>query len=798
MASISGSSKHSVQMIASLVNDWRRSDAQSAIEELIASVGKDELLLLSPELLKIINSGFEKKRKRHLSQLLEYAMSSPGKNEDKALQLSEESKRHVTRYSDLLQNLQEQHIFQWTTFYTDVISFIVKDLFSFCKENTGWQRSLESVSALFADHAKEISKRGVDYSMSNGLPLQIVHSKSMGGFQKFLLIGIQAYIKQRDVVSNALEAKLIWDINSCIISGIVNGYAETLGWGLILNNSSWLHALGFLSGTDAANLLHKPASNGHGVELFSTLVPALTAFELIASTAPGSDFFLPRFSRIIPGAPLALEITATTALGAYPQEITVACFFDDVINEHWDLKRADSMSTMASIVCLNNEMQEWVTQGEFLNLVDVTEVGHNLDHCQQLAAIIKSRIIQQVNNNIEANQDRYLVRNYAKDFPLEDPNHRQMYMVDRYSVKKLLEKVSKNTGLHLWCSVRRSGKTTAALNLGENAGRAVVVFQTMDHTPHSPQYTIFENRIRIALTIGAPLASDFFEGVINECLFSTADSSTATGKKIFILDEYESFFGLVAAMTKRDPDLRYLVSQPLLSQMVSFSTTNLIIFMGQRPDAHYVLSAQNQLSPLVKQFDFPLFEHIPSELDSEFTELIRRVLSSKIKFDHSFVEAVYDETSGHPFLTVNLLVDLCDWLIENKVVESNLEITAMQFAIFVQQRLTPSAIITGAYYSFFVTMLSEYLSEDSREHEPWLYSIAMVLKLIATRHPKILQCSLIRYKEIADIASAGLSISRDQLLSSAAKANFLKSENGSVMPAIRLMGRLASCATPRI
>ena len=36
-----------------------------------------------------------------------------------------------------------------------------------------------------------------------------------------------------------------------------------------------------------------------------------------------------------------------------------------------------------------------------------------------------------------------------------------------------------------------------------------------------------------------------------------------------------------------------MVALPLLSQMVDFATRNLLIFMGQRPDAYLILSAQS-------------------------------------------------------------------------------------------------------------------------------------------------------------------------------------------------------------
>ena len=97
---------------------------------------------------------------------------------------------------------------------------------------------------------------------------------------------------------------------------------------------------------------------------------------------------------------------------------------------------------------------------------------------------------------------------------------------------------------------------------------------------------------------------------------------------------------------------------PCLSQMVAFSTSNLLVFLGQRPDAHAILMSQNQLSPLVRQDSFPLFEHTDGSTTSEFAQFLEKVLSG-LSMSAGFINSVYAETSGHPYLTVNLMTDFC-------------------------------------------------------------------------------------------------------------------------------------------
>lgn len=790
MASISGSSRHSIQIASKFIKAWNRSEAEKVLGRLIRSIDVDELELLSSELRKIIEEGFEKKRKRSLLALLDGRtdMLVAG-NVDSVDSVLTPEELALESYKEMLEKLKEHHIFQWATHYNDVMSFVFKDLCNISKASN--QSQFDVVSNIFYDHAKEICSRGTEFSSKNGLEPQIVKSKALGGFLKFLLLAIQLYLRQREKAFTVGEVRIAWAVCSSILKGIVKGYAAVLGWKTLLENNAWIHALGFLKGSDASALLKGAADSVGKTQCFSTIAPMLMAFELVADKTQDIGFLTPSISRVVSSAPPFLEVTMTPALGVNTHEVVVSCFFNDDVFGRWDLDQALSSNPAVCIACLDKLVSEWVLQNEKNEVLDVSDVKGDITHAHDTAAVIASRIEDQLTASVAKSRQGSLTRNYAKDFPLEDPNHRQMYMVERYTVKQLLESVASKTGIHLWCSVRRSGKTTAALNFGDKSNNSLVIFQTMDNMRHQPQYTIFAERIESALRDGSPIPRDFFEKLVSECQMSTAYGDEDEAKRIFIIDEYESLFGKIGAMSRRDEDLRHLVCLPLLSQMVSFATKNLIIFMGQRPDAHYVLSAQNQLSPLVQQLDFPLFAHQQGAPDSEFVELLKRVLSQKLKFETSFADAVYEETSGHPFLTVNVLIDLCDWLIENYAPESEVELNGVQFERFTQQRLTHHALRDSKYYGFFRNMLSEYLGEDARYTDPWLYCVAHVLRQISKQHPIALKCTMVKYRQIADEAAYGLSISRDQLLANAVMANFLKVEKGNVKPGIKLMARIA-------
>ncbi len=232
--------------------------------------------------------------------------------------------------------------------------------------------------------------------------------------------------------------------------------------------------------------------------------------------------------------------------------------------------------------------------------------------------------------------------------------------------------------------------------------------------------------------------------------------------------------------------------------MVGFGVSNLLIFLGQRPDAHYIVMAQNQLSPLVKQDKFPLFEHHSGGFDTEFGRFIQRVLSEKLPFTANFLDAVYSETSGHPYLTVNVLVDFCQWLIEINTPADGISVDARLFDEFVKQRLSHAALQRSPDYTFFQRMLSEYLSELGRRREPWLHAVASVLQRIGTDHPKAFLCPLPKYRQLAEDVAAAAGLTPEQLLVGAIMANFVYNAGGHVSPAIRMIGRLAATVQPEI
>lgn len=355
-----------------------------------------------------------------------------------------------------------------------------------------------------------------------------------------------------------------------------------------------------------------------------------------------------------------------------------------------------------------------------------------------------------------------------------------------------MQSFERRNGVRLWCSVRRSGKTTAcASDLGSTSSQSVVVAQTCDSTGQMPDGGAFYREITQALSNGDRLDEDFVSRTVARCLPASTDT-----RVVLVLDEYETLFGDLRTSMLRDPGIRYTVVQPLLNQLVAFTRDNLLIFVGQRPSAHWILTDQNQLSPVVMQDPFPLFSHDSAATSvGEFHQLVQKMMSSHVDLHPGFVDLVYGETGGHPFLTGKLLVSFWEWLIENQRPRSCLApVTPELFLEFMALCLRHKAIAYNRHYEMFQKAAADHLSPLGREQEPWLHSVYSAMRTIVLSSPETFSLPLDQFITLAERTSVGTS--PEDLLSTATRANFLMLDSGMVRPRIRLLGRIAAAVRP--
>lgn len=812
MAAISAQTRQSLTAVSGLIEANLVQNASSQLKDLIRTLSPQELVLASHDIRHQIER-FQKQRRRDLLQEFEGRLGKvakdPVKEEDgktvrSPLSPAATNKPLSARVHAMLRDLADNHIFKWAPNYRDALQFIVDSALEDLLDSGAIESEISSISNHFAAHSKEIFGRGYVFQIRRGLTPTVAEIKSVSGLQAFLDLAVSIYLERRQAVASVADAGILWGTTSAVLAGVVGGYGaaefgSTSGWQLLSKNPrSWVPPMGFCRGTELMAFFDDFPSTHRDEELHRALGGTALAIERLAHKFYGDDVLLPRLSRMSVQGPARLDITLAAKRGTLRQDLLVTCFWHGKLQSNQPITAAKALRAAVVVAALDDRVETWVERERVRGVVNTAGHAAESQQVHQLSELIFACIQDQEIRDDGYGAPTVMTHNFAGDFPLDDPDFRRQFMVQRHSVKLLLQEFDGSTGIHLWCSVRRSGKTTAAQELADSSGASVVVAQTMDRVPRLPLQNIFATRVREAFEASAELPDDFFVRVVRECALAATATDASDRRIVFIIDEYESLFGLIDAYSRNDRALKVMVALPLLSQMVDFATRNLLIFMGQRPDAYLVLSAQNQLSPLVRQLSFPLFEHVDGAPDTEFSQLLAYVLGEKLPFDTSFAAAVYDETSGHPYLTVNLMVDFCDWLIGNRYRLGANALTGQQFADFAKDRLAAAALKRSPHYEFFHGQLAEYLSEQAREDEPWLCAIANILRALATKHPRNFTCSFTSYEQWAAPIGAAVRMGAARLLTTGGQANFLRDKDGQVSPGVRLLARLAGSAAPKL
>jgi hypothetical protein len=209
---------------------------------------------------------------------------------------------------------------------------------------------------------------------------------------------------------------------------------------------------------------------------------------------------------------------------------------------------------------------------------------------------------------------------------------------------------------------------------------------------------------------------------------------------------------------------------------------------------------QNQLTPYVQQDPYPLFRHTSSTGFSEFGQLVERVFQEHINVDDGFIDALFVETAGHPFLTVNLLREFVDWLIDAERPVAGSILTLEDFAEFAAANLTRQRLGTRSEYRFFRDgAISEALGPYGRQRTPWLHAVYATMREICIAAPDTLECSRSEFDAIVDgLDLAELGFHSDLILTTASDANFLDFDDEHVRPRVRLLGRLSAVSRARV
>lgn len=692
--------------------------------------------------------------------------------------------------------LSAKHIFQWATYYRDFVHQIGEkaiDLYY----SFGQQALLYTIREQFFLHTVEIFSKGYSYSQSfqhiGGENYSI--TKSFSGLQRFLELPIDWYSVRASRVRSRDEARSLRDICSAMLGAILRGYGETLlgetkgSRYLPQCARSWLHYAGFLTYSDLANLLTniEPGELRDGVT--DAVLPVTRALDELVAPGQASSFAVPIQGECDWNARRLAITLLPPARGQPSGNIEVHSYLSASSFRH-TLEEPDNRGVAAIVASLTPDLHEWVESHPELRDNVVNTAAEGADFEQQVERIL-AHILFHVSLGMSAGDAKSPIKyNFAKRFPLNKSDPARYYHVDRVSVRQLLQTFERQTGVRLWCSVRRSGKTTACFDLGTSTGESSIVSQTCLPTVQMPGAGLFYSKVKDAINDGKDIPDTFFIDVVSAC---AAGSSREPQRFVFVLDEYEILFDRLDLAAQRSRELRYTVVHPLLSQMVLFARENLIVLIGQRPNAHAILMEHNQLSPYVQQDPFPLFQHRSSNTSSEFSQLVSKILTSRVGYRPEFVDAIYAETGGHPFLTVNLLASFFGWLIEREYEWGRVrDLGRDDFSSFAADRLSRGYLSTAHDYNFFRdSVIREALSVNARSDSPWLHTVYRCLFQIATRSPREMMCTRAVFAEICErIGVRGMS--PNELLTTASSANFFAVNHSHVWPKIPILARLCA------
>lgn len=776
--------------IAELLHRVKPVEAEHRFRELLSSLDRSVLLETESHLTEAIGK-FTKKRKKSLAQALRYRL------EGREGEVRVAKERGQVKWE--LGFLRDNHIFDWANHYRATVREIFNRALTAPTEDLRGE-TLSMLREELVQHGKEIFEKGYGHQVSHiRSSTDDAVMKGINGLRRFMELPVEVYLACLRTASESFSAESVRGICGSMLGGILEGFGESTfgrkeGWSLLPKlPRGWAHFLPFLTIHSLQRIAARLERGTFRDGIIESVAPLIDSLDKAIEQSSDKLFLLPEMGQfaldskrlevflVVPGRPSAKRF------------VEAHSYLDPTLISRQLLEESLNRGAILVAGPLRADLKEWAEHTEPLRRVLIDTAALGGDSAERAQDILGDAVSDLVGGYVPAGPITF---NFARVFPLEKPHEvKSYYHVPRMSVRRLIGGTVRQTGVKLWCSVRRSGKTTACFDLGSVSG-TVVVSQTCGDTKQYEGGGAFYEGVVDALSVGRQLPSDFFRDCVTK---SSSLPISDDAQLIFVLDEYETLFEHLFSAARRDSELRYAVAQPLLNQMAGFSEENLIVLVGQRPDAHYILMDQNQLSPYVKQAGFPLFEHEEGKTGTEFTDFVTKVISQQFQCAPAFTNAVYKETAGHPWLTANVLTEFFDFLIENGWSRSMTTLTGNDFDTFTKARLTPESIRKVKTYELFRAAIAEALSEYGREQMPWLHAVYSLLGESVRRNPKQLSCS---YSEILDIFtqmeldSCGHDI--DSILMTAEMSNFLKNEGGRVSPKIPVLGRICAVTRPRL
>ena len=784
--------------IQDLMARGQRKEPAARLEELIRQMGDVHLDEWRHDIGRIV-SRFEKKSRRQLTALLDPQLDA------RSEESSRQARQPVSEYSidsrmfaDLrrdLASLRDHHIYQWSTYYRDCLEkhfgALLKQLNIANRKTIG-----DAVVTELNRHATDIFAQGYDYLRAQKQGHEDALQKSINGLSKFLALPLDFYSSRSLGASDLVTAFALRSVFSSAVTGILTGYASTRfgrhsGSEVLPRfQRQWVQYMAFACPDDAERVIDAIEPGPLASGLRTSVLPLLDALQKFFERTSADYFPVPIVGQYS-WHQRRLDVAIRSPRGADSERLLEASAFLEegfVSTAHLD----DALVRAKAIVApLRPDVRRYVESGrkQLAEAVVAAEPEKRI--------FVANEAFRKLDDAIYALRSKLkssspISYNIAREFPLHDPNKAKFFHVTRTSVRDLLRTFERHNGVRLWCSVRRSGKTTACFDLGSTTGNSTIVSQTCGVAQSQGDDRFFTN-VRDAIRSGAPVADTFISDLVTECTPVAADN----GRMVLVIDEYETLFGHMR-LAEDDPRIRLAVLQPILNQLMLFSQDNLLVFLGQQPDAHFILMDQNQLAPYVKQDSFPLFEHVSGTTAGEFSELVGKVFSGRIECRSGFMDGLFEETAGHPYLTVNVLVEFVEWLIQKGRSQGDLRVDDEDFVDFAGEKLTPEQIGMSGEYEFFRTAAASAMSPQGYSLNRWLYTVYWTLRYLSEQRGHAVERSdFVELVGRIPVPDGGVIPSATEILRTAAYANFLSvGGNGVVTAKVRLLGRIAGAVRP--
>ena len=804
-----------LSLIKNKMATGERDYPERLLKDLIGQMGSAELLDWRPDIDRIVNEFLPKRRKKLVEMLDERHRERASADQRKArtdgppesLSISPASTLAM-EFRDALDELRVRHIFQWSTFYRDCLDRYFGHFLD-ALERPSPDDPIEAFIDPLADHTHAVFSQGYDYVLRSRNHEHAIN-KSLSGLAQFLALPLDYYSARSSSVSEYPSVVGLRLLFSAALSGILEGYsrarfgAQTGSSVLARYQRQWVHYVAFLASQHADRVIHciEPGPLTNGLQL--SALPLLDALQRFSRREDETYWPIPVLGQYS-WLQRRLDISLRPPGNATSQRlIETRAFLDEGFVEAGDLDDALGRQAVLVIAPLKPDLRKFVDDRERLKTIVVPVDQARVDTAE---ATRKSRIstaeraftaldnaLYPLRSKLEAKSP--ITYNFAREFPLHHPDKASFFHVPRTSVRDLLRTFERRNGVRLWCSVRRSGKTTACFDMETTTGDSVIVGQTCGVSPTTDAAT-FYHRVRSAVESGRMVPNAFVEDIVTECAPVGIDGR----RTVLIIDEYETLFGLLRNAVEDNAGLRYNVVQPILDQLVTFAHDNLLVFLGQQPDAHFILMDQNQLAPYVTQDSFPLFEHVPETAIGEFSNLVDKILSRRIECTAGFLDALYKETAGHPFLTANVLIEFVDWLIEKRRPQSDLRVQGEDFERFARRKLNKNSILMSPEYVFFRQAAVSALSEQGYRDNPWLFSAYWVLRKLSTGNSSAFRLSRTDFREAIKripIPKGSSPIDSSEILRTASQANFLAHDDRNVSVRVRTLGRIAAAVRPAL